>query len=86
MRKENVCRRYCEKTDECLLNKIEFDPIDDYEIVEDLKVAMPSRVKAFNLVVKDARERLEEEFELEMEKVHLKRQKGIPITDEDYDE
>ena len=86
MKKENACRRYCEKTGECLLDKIESEsPIDDYELVEELMVAMPKRAKAFNLVLRDAQERLEEEFEKEMEPIHYKRRMGIPITDDDFD-
>jgi hypothetical protein len=87
MRKENICRRYCEKTGDCLLDKIESEmPLeDDYEIVEDLKVAMPSRAKAFKLVLKDARERLDEEFEQWGDVIQDKRQREVPITVDDYD-
>lgn len=65
MKKEDMqCKKFCEKTGECILDKIESLPVsmDEYEIVEDLKVAFPSRAKAFRLVKNDARERMGQEF------------------------
>jgi hypothetical protein len=65
MKNESIqCRRYCEKTGECLLDKIDSWPlgVDELVIVEDLKVVFPRRAKAFQLVENDAKERMSEEF------------------------
>lgn len=64
MSESSSCINYCQKTGECLLDKIEYQSVDfdEYEIVTDLKVAYPKRAKAFDLFAADTQERLSEEF------------------------